>query len=187
MTRVSSSITDSPRGRLANRFTAPPLRTISKACACDSAVGAVAITTSAPSPPVAARTCSTASPADASNTSTFASRRAKVRRSGERCVRSTRNAPKALATSAFRQPSGPAPITTTVSPGFTPACCCALMTQLSGSESAAARSSTSRGTRMALPPRIASAGTSMNSANAPSKSMLMHFMFGHRFSSPRAQ
>jgi hypothetical protein len=147
-----------------------PLRAVICSASCWAAPEAAAvITTSAPRPSVSLRTSSTASVSDAqiaaSGSTTAADMSNRDRFSS---TRNTRLAPFARASRTCRQPIGPAPTTTTSSPGPTPASSCPFTTHANGSATDASAKLTPSGIRFSPSTARTALGTTRNSANPPS-------------------
>jgi len=156
-------------GRPPKKLTVPRRAAMRRASSWAWPEAAATMTTSAPRPPVRARTASTVSVASAAMASSGATRpAASSRRRRLSSSRNTLAAPRALASRTCRQPIGPAPTTTTVWPSPTRACSWPLMTQLSGSATDASANDSPAGTRLTPSTARTLAGTRMSSAKPPS-------------------
>ena len=168
MRLASSSVIGAALGRPPKSTTVPRLRTAATACWWVAATGLAQMALSAPRPPVNSRTTATTSSLVGSMSSSGANGSAMRRRCALGSLRMTR-APRRWAMAVCRQPMGPAPMTSTVSPRRVPMSSWQACTELSGSASAPSRKPSEAGMAWMVPPARAWAGSTQYSASPPVK------------------
>ncbi len=156
-------------GRPPKKLTLPRRAAIRRPSSWAWPEAAATMITSAPRPPVSSRTAATVSVPPASMASSGRTRPAAISRRRWRCsTRKTRAAPRTRASRTCRQPIGPAPTTTTVSPSPTRACSWPLSTQDRGSTTDASANDSPSGMRLTPSTASTLAGTRISSAKPPS-------------------